>query len=302
MASQIRDYFIEILKACNLACEHCYLKHHIVRKCKQLYQPREWISEKIQEAKSLGAEHVILTGGETSLYPEVFKIIKEIRDAGMKPIMISNSSFIPLIADELEQSGLFALNISVDYPDERHDNFRKYPGLIIRVRKTLEAVKDKSFKKNLLVTLFKHDFNDYIKILELAEAYNAHVLFGRFVPYSEVARYNPKEYKELLKQLHELKGRSVAVYEPLYYCLYPEEGEPRFRCKERLFASEDGYAICPLYPEFHPTAKEALNVREAEELSPECKGCKFEASCHAGCPATRARFDKSKKDVMCFLK
>jgi len=84
--------------------------------------------------------------------------------------------------------------------------------------------------------------------------------------------------------------------------LYPQEGTPRERCKQRLFTSnQNRKTLCPFYPVKYSSFAEVINERNNEPLPAECKNCKYEATCHGGCPASRLMVNKDlcKKDPFC---
>ncbi|MFC2171345.1 radical SAM protein [Acidobacteriota bacterium] len=73
-----------------------------------------------------------LSGGEPLMRPDLFEVIRSVKEKNGLPylIIVSNASRL----DEETylaalQAGVNQFSISLDFPDERHDNFRKHPGL-----------------------------------------------------------------------------------------------------------------------------------------------------------------------------
>jgi MoaA/NifB/PqqE/SkfB family radical SAM enzyme len=75
---------------------------------------------------------VQVSGGEPLLRPDLVEIVRNIQDGGGLPYTILVSSW-SLMTDELylqlRDAGVDQFSVSLDFPDERHDNFRCYPGL-----------------------------------------------------------------------------------------------------------------------------------------------------------------------------
>ena len=75
---------------------------------------------------------VQISGGEPLMRADVVDIVSQIKSSGRPPytILVSNWSLMTearYIA--LRQAGVDQFSVSLDFPDERHDDFRLYPGL-----------------------------------------------------------------------------------------------------------------------------------------------------------------------------
>jgi MoaA/NifB/PqqE/SkfB family radical SAM enzyme len=75
---------------------------------------------------------VQVSGGEPLMRDDVVEIVRGIKNGGTLPytIMVSNWS---LMTEEkylaLRAAGIDQFSVSLDFPDQRHDDFRVYPGL-----------------------------------------------------------------------------------------------------------------------------------------------------------------------------
>ena len=75
---------------------------------------------------------VQVSGGEPLMRDDVVEIVRAIKNGGTLPytIMVSNWS---LMTEEkylaLRAAGIDQFSVSLDFPDQRHDDFRVYPGL-----------------------------------------------------------------------------------------------------------------------------------------------------------------------------
>jgi MoaA/NifB/PqqE/SkfB family radical SAM enzyme len=75
---------------------------------------------------------VQVSGGEPLLRPDLVEIVRSIKDGSGLPYTILVSSWSLMTAElylQLREAGVNQFSVSLDFPDERHDNFRCYPGL-----------------------------------------------------------------------------------------------------------------------------------------------------------------------------
>ncbi|HLY17408.1 MAG TPA: radical SAM protein [Bryobacteraceae bacterium] len=75
---------------------------------------------------------VQVSGGEPLLRPDLVEIVRSIQDGSGLPYIILVSSWSLMTAElylELREAGVDQFSVSLDFPDERHDDFRSYPGL-----------------------------------------------------------------------------------------------------------------------------------------------------------------------------
>jgi MoaA/NifB/PqqE/SkfB family radical SAM enzyme len=75
---------------------------------------------------------VQVSGGEPLLRPDLVDIVRNIQDGNGLPYTILVSSWSLMTAElylQLREAGVDQFSISLDFPDDRHDKFRCYPGL-----------------------------------------------------------------------------------------------------------------------------------------------------------------------------
>jgi MoaA/NifB/PqqE/SkfB family radical SAM enzyme len=116
----------EVTDACTCWCKHC--DHGGPRDESRNLKPAEY--RRYMEA--LEPCVVQVSGGEPLMREDVVEIVRQIK-AGSKPpytILVSNWS---LMTEEkylaLREAGIDQFSVSLDFPDERHDEFRVHPGL-----------------------------------------------------------------------------------------------------------------------------------------------------------------------------
>ncbi len=120
----------EVTDSCTCWCRHC--DHGGPRDTSRDMKPadyREYVGV-------LRPAVVQVSGGEPLMRPDVVDIVKAIKKRNGLPytILVSNWS---LMTEErylaLRAAGVNQFSVSLDFPDERHDDFRQLPGLYARL-------------------------------------------------------------------------------------------------------------------------------------------------------------------------
>jgi len=123
----------EVTLSCNCNCLHCDLGG--VRKHEKQITPEEY-GDLTRRLKPLAAQ---ISGGEPLLRKDIAAIVKAIKQAGVKyailvtnGVLLNESNYL-----QLHEAGVDQFSVSLDFPDERHDEFRQRPGLYKRLERTL---------------------------------------------------------------------------------------------------------------------------------------------------------------------
>jgi MoaA/NifB/PqqE/SkfB family radical SAM enzyme len=123
----------EVTLSCNCNCLHCDLGG-VIKHEKQI-TPEEY-GDLTRRLKPLAAQ---ISGGEPLLRKDVAAIVKAIKQAGVKyailvtnGVLLNESNYL-----QLREAGVDQFSVSLDFPDERHDEFRQRPGLYKRLERTL---------------------------------------------------------------------------------------------------------------------------------------------------------------------
>ncbi|MFC1562984.1 radical SAM protein [candidate division KSB1 bacterium] len=125
----------EVTHSCTCNCLHCD-RGGIIEENNRL-APEDY-SELVS---SLNPPVVQVSGGEPLLREDVVDIVKAIK----KPykifpyiIFVSNGSLMNREKYiELKEAGVDRFSFSLDFPNEKHDDFRRYPGLYAHLEKTI---------------------------------------------------------------------------------------------------------------------------------------------------------------------
>jgi len=116
----------EVTDSCTCFCKHC--DHGGVRDESANLQPPDF--RRYMDA--LRPCVVQVSGGEPLMRRDVAQIVRHIKAGSKLPYTILVSNWSLMTAEkylELRAAGIDQFSVSLDFPDDRHDEFRVYPGL-----------------------------------------------------------------------------------------------------------------------------------------------------------------------------
>lgn len=314
----------EVTGKCNMNCKHClYFSPN-----DNLYSSdlsTENAIQIIHQMQNDGSiDEVWLSGGEPLMRTDLFSIIKEITNCGMKPSLSTNGYLIDsCLAEKLRVDGVSYVHLSIDGINaEIHDGFRRKKGAFEHV---ITAAKHLSHEGIIIgATCIITWFNiDHLKqMVELALNNNIQVLsfymvepLGRGNVFNHKLDYNlmmrlSKGYEEIYREygdsIHLELFRSCSQKEPLQDC----------KCYNFLTITNNGMlGGCPwlmkspnnpcMYDlkkytfEYARTlVQNELNefVAKRKLCGAKCENCKWIRSCGKGCPAVS---DNTCSDPLC---
>jgi len=116
----------EVTLSCVAKCKHCDTGGY--RKNEQKLAPEDY-RKYIEEFKPAVVQ---LSGGEPLLRKDLPDIVRSVKNGGSMPyVIVVNNGY--LLSEqkylELKEAGADRFSLSLDFPDERHDDFRRVPGL-----------------------------------------------------------------------------------------------------------------------------------------------------------------------------
>jgi MoaA/NifB/PqqE/SkfB family radical SAM enzyme len=116
----------EVTDACTCYCKHC--DHGGPRDTSRNLRPADY--RRYMEA--LRPCVVQVSGGEPLMRADVVEIVRSIKGGTTLPYTILVSNWSEMTEEKylaLRDAGVHQFSVSLDFPDERHDEFRVYPGL-----------------------------------------------------------------------------------------------------------------------------------------------------------------------------
>jgi MoaA/NifB/PqqE/SkfB family radical SAM enzyme len=139
----------EVTLSCNCNCRHCNLGG-VIKDEKQI-KPEEY-EDLTQRLKPLVVQ---ISGGEPLLRKDIADIVKAIKQPNGSPYVILVTNGVLLSEGnylQLREAGVNQFSVSLDFPDERHDEFRRRPGLYKRLEQRLPQLAELGFRDIILNT------------------------------------------------------------------------------------------------------------------------------------------------------
>ncbi len=272
----------EVTLSCNCNCHHCDLGGSINDE-KQI-GPKEY-GNITRRLKPLVAQ---ISGGEPLLRKDIAAIVKAIKQSDRIPYVILVTNGVLLNESNylrLREAGVNQFSVSLDFPDERHDEFRRWPGLYRRLEQRLPQLANLGFRDIVLnMAITQANMRDVLPLAKKAAEWNLAISYSAYTALrTGNTRYcinNGEDLRALRRAINELivlKRRGTRIANP----------EPVLRDTLRFF--EQGYMpnckagirfliIMPdgsLVPCSHHRSKYTTQEEMAEGFSRtnQCGGC-----------------------------
>jgi len=205
----------EITYNCNARCKHCHLGGSAP-------EDRATPDELGRISRELNPVVAQVSGGEPLLRKDVEEIVRAIRRPGRAPFIVLTTNGSLLTREKygrLREAGVDEISLSLDYPDERHDEFRGIPGLFQKIRTLALGLKDvRNSGITLSCVIQRDNFRELPRLAELAREWGLRMNFSSYTP----LRTRKKEYmipaeeigelREVLDQVLEFKRRNDTVF------------------------------------------------------------------------------------------
>ena len=227
----------EITHACTANCWHCNWGGPIKE---ERLGPEEYaaICEELRPVVSHAS------GGEPLARGDVYEIVRAMSNEGGLPwmIVVTNASQLtPERFFKLKESGMHQLSVSLDFPDERHSDFRRIPGLFERMSEVLPELARRTEKDDILlnVCITAWNYRELPEIVKLADAWGLPVNFSVYTH----LRVQDRSGLPNGGSLEELEGKIQEVID-LQKAGYPVYTSPRVMWKFHKFLTDEGIPGC----------------------------------------------------------
>jgi len=274
-----RNYFFkkpfcasfEVTYRCNARCQHCHLGGPLEG---EVRAAPERFGEIAREINPVVAQ---ISGGEPLLRKDLEKIIEEIRVPGKDPFIVltTNASLLSLERyNSLRKAGVDEFSISLDYPDERHDEFRNIPGLFKKIEKLLSQVQDISDKGiTLSCVVHRKNFKELIKLAKFARRWNIGMNFSAYTWLRTnrkddfmISEEEMPQFRDMIGKIIEFKRKNKKVVFTSEYNFrkmiewFENQSSPDCRAGERfLIVGPDGtLSPCGLILKKYKSRKELI--------------------------------------------
>ncbi len=137
---ELRPIYVvwELTLACDQPCTHCGSRAGEARP-REIERARAL--EVVKELAAMGAEEVVLIGGEAYLHSAFIDVVVALRDAGIRPTMTTGGRGVtPELARAMKAAGMFSVSVSVDGLESTHDLMRACRGSFASATAALDAL------------------------------------------------------------------------------------------------------------------------------------------------------------------
>lgn len=207
----MRTFHIQwhILNRCNLRCKHCYQEDYsksIELTLDQLKKIADNLDLSMKKQKS--KLNLLLTGGEPLLREDIFELMEylEKKKNIFQVDIITNATLIKDKINELKRfkkckTILFSLD---GISQKTNDNIRG-EGVFNNVLEQIQYIEAKRFKKILMFTLSKQNYEDSFRLLEFAKEHNLDgIIIEKLVPMGQSKdEFSLVITKNMLKRLYD---------------------------------------------------------------------------------------------------
>jgi MoaA/NifB/PqqE/SkfB family radical SAM enzyme len=166
----------EITHACTANCWHCNWGGPIKEK---RLEPAEYgaIADRLKPVV------VNISGGEPLARGDIYEILESVAKPGALPwiVVVTNASQLtPERFFRLKEAGMHQLSVSLDYPDDRHSDFRRIPGLFEKMSEVLPELARRSEKNDvsLNVCISAWNYRDLPDMVRLAKEWGLPINFS----------------------------------------------------------------------------------------------------------------------------
>ena len=272
----------EVTSSCNANCCHCdkggILEDEVPLTPAQIGD----------HYRKLNPVAVQLSGGEPLLREDIVDIARDIKEPNGAPylILVTNGSLLDREKYlRLCDAGVDQFSISLDFPDERHDEFRHIPGLFRHLDEIVPKLAAEG-RRNIAMnsTITSQNVGLLTQICKIADGWGVRISYSAYSAmrtgdrsYTVSSKSDLKTLRDQLDELMRMQKQGAGVKNPVSivnetYRFFEEGGVPGCMAGYRfLLITPEGY--------YRPCAHKPLKHRSREELidqfstTNQCKGC-----------------------------
>jgi len=168
----------EVTLSCNCNCRHCNLGG-LIKDEKQI-KPEEY-GDLTRRLKPLVVQ---ISGGEPLLHRDLTTIVESIKQVNGLPYVILVTNGVLLNEDNylrLREAGVNQFSVSLDFPDERHDEFRRRTGLYAHLEQTLPKLAKLGFQDIILNTaISKVNLREILSLAKKAAEWGVNMSYSAY--------------------------------------------------------------------------------------------------------------------------
>ena len=205
--SKPRTLLLLINRGCNLRCSFCDLWD------KAESMPLDKAVALLDEAVAIGTKTLVITGGEPFAYKPLFQLVREAKDRGLAVNITTNGTLIERRWDELADSGVNSLSISIDGLEETHERLRGVPGCFQKTLDGARKARQAGIPMSVYCTVTNENVDELIPVYELATNLGAKFDFWPVNDAEELYLKTPEHQEAWRAAVAHIAARSVEMKE-----------------------------------------------------------------------------------------
>jgi MoaA/NifB/PqqE/SkfB family radical SAM enzyme len=199
----------EVTDSCTCYCKHC--DHGGPRDNSRNLKPADY-RRYMEELRPCAVQ---ISGGEPLMREDLLDIVQNIKTPDGLPYLILVSNWSGMTEEKylrLHEAGINQFSVSLDFPDQRHNDFRGYPGLFEKLDKIVPKLATYGFD-NIVINncITRHNLPYINAIADKARDWGVNVSYSAYT-FRRTQRWEhfidqPSELAELKDQLKQIKVR-----------------------------------------------------------------------------------------------
>lgn len=156
----------EITLACSFSCKYCGSKGGQARNHELI---TEECLEIVRQLSDLGCKRVSLIGGEVFMRHDWLSIVRELIERNIRVSIVTNGYlFTEKLINEIKETGIESIAVSLDGPEEIHDTYRQM-GSYQRANSAIDILTENNISVSVISTLnsknvlYLEMFYEYLK-------------------------------------------------------------------------------------------------------------------------------------------
>lgn len=277
-------FSVEITHNCNADCLHCDKGAYI--KDEKLASPAEY-KRIYDESKAIVVQ---ISGGEPMMRKDYLDVVKAFKKPGHLPyiVFVTNAGLLTLEKyDELKAAGVDQFSISLDFPDERHDENRKVKGLFKHLDTLIPQIMARGNKDVTMITaVHRLNYPYLMENLRIVQGWGAALNFSMYTAgrtgNRDLLITDPKDlkaFRQVMDEIIEAKKQGAPIFSSVdvlnrYYQFY-ENGckAPNCQVGKRSFVVNPDGTITSCAMKFEQTYANHKEILKKFVPNNHCEDC-----------------------------
>ena len=169
----------EVTLSCNCNCRHC--DHGGMKRNERRLGPADYG----KMTRLLNPVAVQISGGEPLLRDDILDVVRAIKQSGVPYlIFVTNGALLnEEVYLQLRLAGMNQLSVSLDFPDERHDEFRQRRGLYRHLEQVIPQLGAYGYRDIILNTVITGaNLKEIITLCQRARDWAVSISFSIYTP------------------------------------------------------------------------------------------------------------------------